>query len=93
MLAEEAVALGLALRVVADGDVLGAALALAGEIARRGPAAVRLCKRAVVETDGLDQHSGLAAERSLFALCFATQDQKEGMSAFLGKRSPAFTGR
>ena len=65
---------------------------MAAAIAAQGPLAVRLCKRAVVETDGLDQHSGLAAERALFALCFATADQKEGMAAFLARRPAAFTG-
>jgi enoyl-CoA hydratase len=91
-LAEEAAQLGLALRVE-DGDVLEAALTLAGKIARNGPAAVALVKRAVHETDRLDIDAGLAAEASLFALCFATEDQSEGMSAFLEKRRAAFTGR
>lgn len=91
--ADEAVSIGLALSVVEDGDVVGAAMSLAGRIVRNGPVAVRLVKRAVAETDGLDLHSGLAAERSLFGLCFATDDQKEGMDAFLGKRKPAFIGR
>ncbi|MDG1480315.1 MAG: enoyl-CoA hydratase-related protein [Myxococcota bacterium] len=92
VLAEEAAQLGLALRVE-DGDVLEAALKLAGKIARNGPAAVALVKRAVHETDRLDIDAGLAAEASLFALCFATEDQSEGMSAFLEKRRAAFTGR
>ncbi|NOY28498.1 MAG: hypothetical protein GXP62_21795 [Oligoflexia bacterium] len=91
--AQEAVDLGLALQVVDDGDVVGAAMALAGRIAANGPAAVRLVKRAVAETDHLDLHRGLAAERSLFGLCFATDDQTEGMDAFLDRRKPAFTGR
>ena len=92
VLAEEAAQLGLALRVE-DGDVLEAALTLAGKIARNGPAAVALVKRAVHETDRLDIDAGLAAEASLFALCFATEDQSEGMAAFLEKRRAAFTGR
>lgn len=91
--ADEAVTMGLALEVVQDGPVLDAAVALAGRIAKNGPAAVRLCKRAVIETDGLDQDRGLDAERSMFALCFATTDQKEGMAAFLEKRKAVFTGR
>lgn len=91
--ADEALAIGLCLSVASEGDVLAQALDLASRIARQGPAAVRLVKRAVIETDGLDLDSGLAAERSLFALCFATADQKEGMNAFLGKRAASFTGR
>lgn len=91
--APEAVSLGLALRVVEDGELVEAALGLARVIAANGPAAVALVKRAVVETDGLDQGSGLAAERSLFALCFSTRDQREGMAAFLEKRVANFEGR
>ena len=59
---------------------------------RNGPVAVRLVKRAVHETDRLDLDAGLAAEASLFGLCFASTDQKEGMAAFLEKRRAAFTG-
>ncbi len=82
--------IGLALRVV-EGSVLDAALALAESIAAQGPVAVRLCKRAVIEADA-ELKPGLAAERTLFGLCFATDDQKEGMSAFLEKRKAAFRG-
>jgi len=89
--AEEAVQIGLALSV-AEEDVLEAALHLAKKICRNGPVAVRLVKRVVHETDRLDIEAGLAAEASLFGLCFATDDQGEGMSAFLDKRRAAFTG-
>lgn len=91
--ADEAVTIGLALRKVED--VVDAALQLGRSIAANGPVAVRLVKRAVLETDGLDLDSGLAAERTLFALCFATADQREGMGAFLARprRPAAFTGR
>ncbi len=45
--------------------------------------------------DGLqaDIQTGMDIEKSAFALCFATEDQKEGMGAFLGKRAPEFTGK
>ncbi len=89
--AEEAVALGLALRVVGEGSVVDAALALGATIAAQGPVAVRLAKRALLDADP-DLRAGLAAERSLFGLCFATADQKEGMSAFVEKRAARFTG-
>jgi enoyl-CoA hydratase len=91
--ADEAVAIGLALRVVTEGTVRDAALALANQIAAQGPVAVRLAKRAILDGDGADLRVGLAGERTLFALCFATDDQKEGMAAFLEKRAAAFTGR
>jgi enoyl-CoA hydratase len=92
VLAEEAVRIGLALQIE-EGDVLDGALKLAGQIAANGPAAVSLVKRAVHDTDRLDIDAGLAAEASLFALCFATEDQTEGMAAFLEKRRAVFTGR
>ena len=88
---EEAVAIGLALSRT-EGDVLEEALKLARRIARNGPVAVRLVKRAVHETDRLDLDAGLAAEATLFGLCFATADQKEGMAAFVEKRRAQFTG-
>jgi len=91
--AHEAVRLGIALEVVEEGDVLDAALKLAGRIARNGPSAVRWVKQVVHETEGRDAESGLASERAHFALCFSTNDQTEGMTAFLEKRKAAFTGR
>ena len=90
--AEEAVEMGIALSV-AEEDAMDDALALAASIASNGPAAVRMVKRAVHETDRLDIEAGLAAEASLFALCFATEDQSEGMAAFFERRPAGFTGR
>lgn len=90
--AEEAVEMGIALSV-AEEDAMDDALALAASIASNGPAAVRMVKRAVHETDRLDIEAGLAAEASLFALCFATEDQSEGMAAFIERRPAGFTGR
>lgn len=90
--AQEAVELGIALSVV-EGDVVETALELARTIAANGPAAVRLVKRVVHETDRLDLDAGLAAEASLFGLCFATDDQQEGMTAFIDKRPARFSGR
>lgn len=89
--AEEAVRIGLALEIVTEGTVLDAALAMAATIAKQGPVAVQFCKRAVLDADPA-QKAGLAYERSLFGLCFATADQTEGMTAFLEKRAAAFTG-
>ncbi len=91
--AEEAVTLGLALRIVpADQPVLDAAIALAEQIGAMGPVAVRLCKQAVNAATDADLRAGLLLERDLFSLCFSTADQKEGMSAFLQKRSAVFRG-
>lgn len=89
--AEEAVRMGLASRAV-EGDVLEAALEAAQTIATLGPVAVRLCKRAIHENADGHLDAAQAAERTLFGLCFATADQKEGMAAFLEKRTATFTG-
>jgi enoyl-CoA hydratase len=89
---EEAVRMGLASRAV-EGDVVEAAAEVAAQIAANGPVAVRLCKRAIHENVDSDLAAGLAAEVSLFSMCFATEDQKEGTAAFLEKRKADFKGR
>jgi enoyl-CoA hydratase len=91
--AREALRLGLVNRVVPPAELPAEALALGRQIAGKGMAAVRLCKEAV--DNGLEMDLSRAAdyEADLFALCFATADQKEGMRAFLEKRPPAFLDR
>ena len=92
--ADEAVSLGIALEKVSDDvSVLEAALTLAKKISTNGPVAVELVKKVVDETDRMDTDMGLAVEAASFGLCFATTDQKEGMSAFLSKRSANFEGK
>jgi enoyl-CoA hydratase len=90
--ADEALRIGLVSRVV-DGDVREEAVKAANDIAAVGPVAVRLCKRAIHDYADGDLAAGLAAERTLFGLCFATDDQSEGMAAFVEKRAAAFVGR
>lgn len=90
--AEEALRMGLCSRVV-EGDALEAAVAVGVEIAALGPVALRLAKRAIHENADQPLASAQAAERTLFGLCFATTDQKEGMAAFLEKRPADFRGR
>lgn len=90
--AEEAARIGLALKVV-DGDVLEAAMELARRIASNGPRAVSLCKRAINTGADLPLGPAQAHEAQLFGACFATEDQTEGMSAFLEKRKASFTGK
>lgn len=89
--ADEAVAMGIASRKV-EGDVLDAALAVADEIRAMGPVAVSLAKRAIHDHADGDLAAGLAAERHLFALCFASDEQGEGMAAFLERRPADFPG-
>jgi enoyl-CoA hydratase len=78
---------------VSAGPVVDEALALAEQIAANSPVAVQLCKRAILDNDGVSLSAGLVNEQQLFGLCFATADQKEGMAAFLGRRKAVFTGR
>jgi len=90
--AEEAVAIGLALGITGE-DVVADAVALGTQIAVNGPYAVGLTKRAINETEGGSPAAGYAQERSLFAMCFGSEDQTEGMAAFLEKRPADFKGR
>ena len=55
--------------------------------------ALRYAKEAVLKADELPLSQGLEYERKLFYMLFDTEDQKEGMSAFLEKRKPSFNGR
>jgi enoyl-CoA hydratase len=91
--AEVAALIGLVNEVVEPAELLPRARAVAAEIATRAPLAVAAAKRAIRR--GADQplDAGIALERQLFATLFATQDQKEGMRAFLDKRAPNWTGR
>jgi len=91
--ADEALRIGLANHVVAPADLVAKGLELARLIAAKGPVAVRLAKQAVRRAPDMDIASGCALEATLFAAAFGTADQKEGMKAFLEKRSPKFEGR
>lgn len=90
--AEEALRIGLVNKVVAPEVLMDEALALAATIASKARLAVRYAKEAINRGIETDIETGIAVEASLFGLCFATADQKEGMAAFLQKRKPDFTG-
>ena len=92
--ADEAAAIGLVNRVVPLESLIEEAFALAAKITKNAPLAVRYSKKAIV--DGLeeqDMDKAIAIESELFGKCFSTEDQKEGMGAFLEKRKPVFTGK
>lgn len=91
--AAEACRLGLVNRVLPAAELLPAARQLAGKIAAHGRPAVQLCRQAVRRGLELDLPRALAWEADLFALCFSTEDQKEGMRAFLEKRKAQFRDR
>jgi enoyl-CoA hydratase len=91
--AHEALRLGLVSRVVPDELVVEDALTLAASIATKSPLALRLAKEAVNVAYEMSLTDALAHERRLFYLLFASEDQKEGMAAFVEKRNPDFKGR
>jgi enoyl-CoA hydratase len=91
--AQEALRLGLVSRVVPDELLVEDALALAASIATKSPLALRLAKEAVNAAYEMSLTDALAHERRLFYLLFASEDQKEGMAAFVEKRTPDFKGR
>ncbi|AEA34368.1 enoyl-CoA hydratase/isomerase family protein [Hippea maritima] len=89
--AKEAKELGIVSRVFkTKEEMLNYAEETARQIMKNGPIAVGLAKRAIV--DGFDQtrDEGLKYEASLFGLAFATEDAKEGLTAFLEKRKPVY---
>jgi enoyl-CoA hydratase len=90
--AEAALRLGFVNEVTAPEALMARTRAVAAEIASRAPLAVAAAKQALRRgaDGGLD--GAVALERHLFASLFATQDQKEGMRAFLDKRAPVWTG-
>lgn len=91
--AREAEAHGLVSRVVPSEATVPAALELAGRIAAMPPVAVLAAKAAVNRADELSLEAGLDFERRSFYQLFDTDDQAEGMTAFLAKRPPRWTGR
>ncbi len=91
--AEEAERAGLVSRVVPLKSLLDDALATAGKIAEKSLLAVMAVKEAVNRSQETSLREGLLFERRLFHSLFATEDQAEGMAAFLEKREPQFRGK
>ncbi|MGD8633618.1 MAG: enoyl-CoA hydratase-related protein [Anaerolineales bacterium] len=91
--ADEALQMGLVNRVVPVELYLEEALKLAGEIAARAPIAVRLGKEMVMRAHETLLSDGIAEERRNFYFLFSTEDQKEGMQAFLEKREAQWEGK
>jgi enoyl-CoA hydratase len=90
--AEEAFAAGLVNRIVPAELLLDEAIKLAREIAKQSPVAIKLAKEAVNNAFNSTLDEGLIFERKNFYLTFASNDQKEGMAAFVEKRAPDFKG-
>jgi enoyl-CoA hydratase len=91
--AEEAYRVGLVNRVVPVEVLLQETVKIAKLIAAKSPIAVKLAKESVVKAFETTLDEGLQFERKNFYLTFASEDQKEGMKAFVEKRAPDFKGK
>ena len=91
--AQEAYRIGLVNEVVPAANLIGRAEQILKQIAANAPVSVRLSLEAVNKGMDTSQSEGFALEASYFGLCAATEDKKEGTSAFLEKRAPEFHGR
>ncbi|MDH5674202.1 MAG: enoyl-CoA hydratase-related protein [Myxococcales bacterium] len=89
--AAEALRIGLANRVVPAAELLDAVASTAREIAAVGPGAVAASKRVILAGADLSLAEAIELEARAFGECFAWNDQREGMAAFLDKREPKFT--
>lgn len=86
----EAERIGLVNKVVPPEELMNTALEMANIIASKSQIAVGYAKSAINKGIDTDIETGIVIEKDLFGLCFAAEDQKEGMSAFLEKRQPNF---
>jgi len=91
--AVEAAAAGLVSRIVPKEHFYDEALRICRELCDRPPLALRLAKESVLKAHEMSLSQGLEYERKLFYMLFATDDQREGMRAFVEKRQPVFAGR
>ncbi|MDH5534549.1 MAG: enoyl-CoA hydratase-related protein [Betaproteobacteria bacterium] len=89
----EALTMGLVSEVVPDAEVESRAVAIATQIADLPPLAIWLAKESVLNGMEAPLGSGLAYETKLVQILFSSQDQKEGMAAFIEKRKPKFQGK
>lgn len=91
--AEEAKDWGLVNHVYKPGELMEKALQTARDIIKKGPVALELTKDTILRGQDMDLDNACALESKAFGLSFSTEDQKEGMAAFMEKRSPEFHGR
>jgi len=91
--AQEALRIGLVQKVVAPDVLLEEAKAIAGRIMKKSSVAVNLAKDAINRGMEMDIPNAMQYEAYIFGTCFASEDQTEGMTAFVEKRKPAFSGK
>jgi enoyl-CoA hydratase/carnithine racemase len=90
--AEEALSYGIVNKVVPAAELREATEQMVSDLLRNSPAILRIAKMAINKSLDLPLTVGMDYERELFAMCFGTQDQKEGAKAFFEKRKPEYTG-
>ena len=91
--ADEALRIGLANHVVAPSELAQKGLELARMVTAKGPVAVKMTKHLIQRGQDLDLANANAMEADVFGLLCASDDKREGMTAFLDKRTPNFAGR
>jgi enoyl-CoA hydratase len=91
--AEEAQRIGLVNHIYEPAELLPAAEAMAKKIIEKAPLAIKYCMEAIERGVEIPQEDGLFLEATLFGLCCATEDMREGTRAFLEKRAAQFKGR
>ena len=92
MEADEAHGYGIVNKVVPLAELRTATEKLVSDLLRNSPAILKLAKIAVNKSLETPLSVGMSYERDIFAMCFGTDDQKEGAKAFLEKRKPSYTG-
>ena len=91
--ADEAKTIGLVNEVYAPEALMDAALEMARSFTKNAPIAVKYAKACIDRGMQMDLDDGIALENEMFAMCYATADQKEGMTAFLEKRPAVFQNK
>lgn len=91
--AEEALRIGLVNAVYEPAELLDRAREMAARMIANAPIAIAYAKKCINESYDLNADEAIELENEQFGLCFTTDDQKEGMDAFLNKRKPVFTGK
>lgn len=90
--ADEAYRIGLVNKVVPMEELIPTAMEMAGKIASKSPAALKLAKSAINRGMRTNLETGLAIEYEMYSLSLTLEDKKEGVAAFLEKRTPVFKG-
>ncbi len=91
--ADEALRIGLVNAVYEPEELMPKALEMAELMLRNAPLAIKAAKQSIGQGYDLDADAAITLENDLFGHCFATQDQKDGMAAFLEKRKASFNGK